>query len=174
MSKSRGRAGGTHAHGTARTSPPPCRRGIASTEPTRRGLAASRANSRRRTSVQDQGGRSRPPSGHAVRDQDCRGGARGPRGLAEAEYRRLPVQCSGGRRAGDDRSAALTRAHGRVLTRGLCAGVYTEELFETDNDEDNRAAVRAVSTDQLKLVGLAVYGPRGSVDRALDGLQLHP
>jgi len=74
--------------------------------------------------------------------------------------------------AGD--GAALTRAHGRVLSRGLCAGVYTEELFETDNDEDNRAAVRAVSTDRLKLVGLAVYGPKGSVDRALDGLRLHP
>jgi len=74
--------------------------------------------------------------------------------------------------AGD--GAALTRGHGRVLSRGLCAGVYTEELFETDNDEDNRAAVRAVSTDRLKLVGLAVYGPKGSVDRALDGLRLHP
>jgi len=31
--------------------------------------------------------------------------------------------------AGD--GAALTRGHGRVLSRGLCAGVYTEELFET-------------------------------------------
>ena len=74
--------------------------------------------------------------------------------------------------AGD--AAALTRAHGRVMSRGLCAAVYTEELFGTDNDVDNRAAVRMVSTDRLKLVGLAAYGPRGSVDRALDGLRLPP
>jgi hypothetical protein len=60
------------------------------------------------------------------------------------------------------------------MSRGLCAAVYTEELFGTDNDVDNRAAVRAVSADRLKLVGLAAYGPRGSVDRALDGLRLHP
>jgi len=74
--------------------------------------------------------------------------------------------------AGD--AAALTRAHGRVVSRGLCAAVYTEELFGTDNDTDNRAAVRAVSADRLKLAGLAAYGPRASVDRALDGLRLHP
>ena len=71
-------------------------------------------------------------------------------------------------------AAALARAHGRVMSRRLCAAVYTEELFGTDNDTDNRAAVRAVPADQLKLVGLAAYGPRGSVDRALDGLRLHP
>jgi hypothetical protein len=71
-------------------------------------------------------------------------------------------------------AAALTRAHGRVVSRGLCTAVYTEELFATDNDADNRAAVRAVPADRLKLVGLAAFGPRGSVDRALDGLRLHP
>ena len=68
----------------------------------------------------------------------------------------------------------LLRAHRRVLSRGLCAAVYTEELFTTDNDVDNRAAVRAVPADRLNLVGLATYGPRGTVDRALDGLSLHP
>jgi hypothetical protein len=71
-------------------------------------------------------------------------------------------------------SAALARAHRRVLSRGLCAAVYTEELFATDNDDDNRAAVRAVAADRLNLVGLAAYGPRGAVDRAFDGLRLHP
>jgi hypothetical protein len=71
-------------------------------------------------------------------------------------------------------AGALGRAHRRVLSRGLCAAVYTEELFATGNDEDNRAAVRAVPEDQLNLVGLATYGARGAVDRALDGLRLHP
>lgn len=70
--------------------------------------------------------------------------------------------------------AALARAHRRVLSRSLCAAVYTEELFATDNDDDNRAAVAAVPAERLNLVGLATYGPRAAVDRALDGIQLHP
>jgi hypothetical protein len=72
------------------------------------------------------------------------------------------------------RGASLSRAHGRVLARELAAAVYTEDMFTTDNDDDNRAVVRAVPADRLNLVGLAVYGPRNAVDRALDGLRLHP
>lgn len=71
-------------------------------------------------------------------------------------------------------AGGLARAHRRVLSRGLCAAVYTEDLFATDNDGDNRAAVRAVPVDRLNLVGLATYGARGVVDRALDGIRLHP
>jgi hypothetical protein len=51
--------------------------------------------------------------------------------------------------------------------------VYTEEMFSTGNDEDNRAAVRAVEADDLNLVGLAVYGPRNAIDRTTKGLRLH-
>lgn len=69
---------------------------------------------------------------------------------------------------------SLARAHRRVLSRELCAAVYTEDMFATDNDDDNRAVVRALPGDRLNLVGLAVYGPRNAVDRALDGLRLHP
>lgn len=70
-------------------------------------------------------------------------------------------------------SAALNRAHGRAIGRGLRIGVYTEELFGTDNDADNRAAVAAVPTEKLALVGISVYGPRADVDKALKGLALH-
>jgi hypothetical protein len=67
----------------------------------------------------------------------------------------------------------LTRAHARALSRGLPAALYTEELFATGNDDDNRAAVRAVTVDKLALVGLAVYGPRADVDKVIKGLTLH-
>lgn len=67
----------------------------------------------------------------------------------------------------------LRDAHRRALDRGLAVGVYTEELFTTGNDIDNRAAVRAVPTDKLALVGLSVYGSRNAVDKALRGLALH-
>jgi hypothetical protein len=71
-------------------------------------------------------------------------------------------------------AGALTRAHRRALSRDLSTAVYTEELFGTDNDDDNRAAVRAVPADRLQLAGLAAFGSRSGVDRALDGVRLHP
>ncbi|MDT3397087.1 DUF2000 domain-containing protein [Streptomyces sp. B1866] len=69
--------------------------------------------------------------------------------------------------------AALARARTRALDRGLAVAVYTEEMFATGNDEDNRAAVRAVAADGLRLAGLAAYGPRTAVDKATKGLALH-
>lgn len=71
-------------------------------------------------------------------------------------------------------AAELTRVHGRALDRALELAVYIEEMFKTGNDEDNRAAVRAVPADALPLVGLAVYGPKNVVDKVLKGLALHP
>ncbi|GAA2087768.1 DUF2000 domain-containing protein [Streptomyces albiaxialis] len=67
----------------------------------------------------------------------------------------------------------LSKAHGRALSRGLATALYTDEMFATDNDTDNRAAVRAVEAEKLSLAGLALYGPRNSVDRAVKGLKLH-
>ncbi|MCP2328458.1 hypothetical protein HDA40_006965 [Hamadaea flava] len=74
--------------------------------------------------------------------------------------------------AGD--AAQLTQAHGRALERGLTIGVFTEELFKTGNDDDNRAAVAAVPRDGLRLVGIAMHGPRSVVDKVLKGAALHP
>ena len=68
---------------------------------------------------------------------------------------------------------ALLAAHGRALARGLNISVYIEEMFKTGNDEDNRAAVRAVRAEDMALVGLAVHGPKNAVDKALKGLSLH-
>jgi len=58
--------------------------------------------------------------------------------------------------------------------RELGLAIYTEELFATGNDVDNRAAVRAVPTEKLALVGIAVHGSRNAVDKTLKGLSLHP
>jgi hypothetical protein len=52
--------------------------------------------------------------------------------------------------------------------------VYTDEMFTTGNDDDNRAVVIAVPAPELRLAGLAVYGPRNAVDRTTKGLALHP
>ena len=68
----------------------------------------------------------------------------------------------------------LSAARERALGRGLPTAVYTEDLFATGNDDDNRAAVRAVPAPGLNLVGLAVYGPRNAVDKVMKGAALHP
>jgi hypothetical protein len=60
------------------------------------------------------------------------------------------------------------------VARDVRVAVYTEELFATDNDVDNRAAVAAVASDELRLVGLALHDRRGVVDKTLGGLRLHP
>ncbi|MFJ9691553.1 DUF2000 family protein [Kitasatospora sp. NPDC101183] len=68
----------------------------------------------------------------------------------------------------------LTAAHERALSRSLRTAVFTADLFTTGNDHDNRAAVRAVPTPALDLVGLALHGPRNAVDKTLKGSRMHP
>jgi len=65
-------------------------------------------------------------------------------------------------------------AHQRALQRGIEHSVFTQELFATGNDRDNRAAVKAVQTEQLGLVGIALYGPKNAVDKVLKGARMHP
>lgn len=71
-------------------------------------------------------------------------------------------------------AVALARAAGRARARGLATAVYTDDLFATDNDVDNRAAVAKVATADLTLAGIAMAGPRRDVDKAVDKLRLHP
>lgn len=68
----------------------------------------------------------------------------------------------------------LAEVRRRCAERQLAVAVFTDELFITDNDNDNRAAVRAVSSDKLALAGIGVHGRRASVDKVLKGLRLHP
>jgi hypothetical protein len=68
----------------------------------------------------------------------------------------------------------LRAAHERALRRELVVAVFTADLFRTGNDDANRAAVRAVGTADLDLVGLAVHGPANAVDRITKGAWRHP
>lgn len=70
--------------------------------------------------------------------------------------------------------AAMDRALRRARDRALATAVYTDAMFGTGNDEDNRATVRAVPADQLRPAGIAVHGERRDVDRAFDKLRPHP
>jgi hypothetical protein len=61
----------------------------------------------------------------------------------------------------------------RARKRDVTVAISTAELFSTGRDEDNRAAVRAVATDDLELVGLALRAPHKAADAVLRGLKRH-
>lgn len=62
----------------------------------------------------------------------------------------------------------------KAVGRGLATSVFTRDLFSTGNDEDNRAVVAKVAGADLDVVGLAVHGPKNTVDRLVKGARRHP
>lgn len=70
--------------------------------------------------------------------------------------------------------AQLRAVYTMAYSNDLPFSIYTEELFSTPHDEANRAAVRAVKSEELKLVGIAVRGRKKVMDKLLKGLSLHP
>ena len=67
----------------------------------------------------------------------------------------------------------LRATYDRAMERGLRLAIFTEDLFATGHDADNRAAVRARPREALAIVGLALRGERKDVDKVLKGLALH-
>jgi hypothetical protein len=70
-------------------------------------------------------------------------------------------------------SEELKQVLQRAQGRGVRAHLYTNELFATGNDIDNRAAVAGVATDDLDLVGLGLHAERKEIDKIVKGLKLH-
>jgi hypothetical protein len=69
---------------------------------------------------------------------------------------------------------ALRRAYERAMSRGVRPAIYTRELFATNHDEANRAAVATVAARDLDLVGIAFRAERKTVDKIVDRLRFHP
>jgi hypothetical protein len=68
----------------------------------------------------------------------------------------------------------LRTAYDLAVAADLAISIYTAELFTTRNDTANRAAVRAVPSAALDLVGLAVRGRKKPVDKLTKAPSLHP
>lgn len=66
----------------------------------------------------------------------------------------------------------LRTVYERAMGRGLKFSLFTEELFTTYNDEDNRAAVRSCPMESLRIVGMAFWGDKKTLDKVLKGLTL--
>jgi hypothetical protein len=71
-------------------------------------------------------------------------------------------------------AAGMRRAYERALAREVRLAIYTHELFATGHDGANRAAVAAVPSDELDLVGIAFRAERKVADKVLDRLRPHP
>jgi hypothetical protein len=75
--------------------------------------------------------------------------------------------------AGD--AASVRRAYDRAMQRDVDQlAIFTRDLFATDHDEANRAAVAPVAAEDLDLVGIALRADRKVVDRVVDRLARHP
>ena len=71
-------------------------------------------------------------------------------------------------------AAKLATVRERAERREVTVALYTADMFATGNDEDNRAAVRAVAAADLDLVGIALRAPHRDADAVLRGLSRHP
>jgi hypothetical protein len=67
----------------------------------------------------------------------------------------------------------IRKAFDRAMETGLRPAIFTRDLFATGHDEANRAAVKAKAQAELELVGFALRGERGAVDKIVKGLKLH-
>jgi hypothetical protein len=86
-------------------------------------------------------------------------------GLAYTPLLREPVFIYGASKA------ELTRTHQRAMSRNLRFAIYTEPLFKTNNDRDNRASVATSPTDSLDLVGVGLHAERKIIDKIVNGLK---
>ena len=68
----------------------------------------------------------------------------------------------------------IREVYERAMKRNMKLTIYTEELFKTGCDDDNRAAVKAVKAEDLNLVGMAIHSKKRQMDTVVKGLKLHP
>lgn len=71
-------------------------------------------------------------------------------------------------------AAKLKTVRERARRRDVPIALYTWEMFATGHDAANRAAVRAVASDDLDIVGIALRAPHRDADAVLRGLSRHP
>lgn len=67
----------------------------------------------------------------------------------------------------------LAAARAKAEERGMRLAIYTRDMFSTGHDAANRAAVAAVGSADLDLVGVGLHGPRNAVDRLTKAARLH-
>lgn len=72
-----------------------------------------------------------------------------------------------------DNISQMQRVFRRAKERELKIGIYSFQLFNTMNEQDNLDETAKRTDDELDLVGLAIYGDSKKVGKAIDGLKFH-
>jgi hypothetical protein len=67
----------------------------------------------------------------------------------------------------------IQQVYERAMALEIPFAIFTEELFTTGNDIDNRAAVKAIPRDGLNVVGIALRDSKKRVDKVVKGISLH-
>jgi hypothetical protein len=67
----------------------------------------------------------------------------------------------------------MREVYQRAKKREMKLTIYTEELFKTYNDGDNRIAVAAVKAEDLKLIGMAINSKISQINTVVKGLMLN-
>jgi hypothetical protein len=68
----------------------------------------------------------------------------------------------------------MREVHERAKKRNMKFTIYTEELFKTNNDSDNRASVASVRAEDLNLVSMAIQNTKRQIDTVVKDIKLHP
>lgn len=68
----------------------------------------------------------------------------------------------------------LQRAHRLSGEHGLTCAAFVRAMFSTGYDAANREVFKAEPLDNPDLVGIAIRGPKKTVDKAIKGAKLHP
>lgn len=61
----------------------------------------------------------------------------------------------------------------RANDRGVKAGIYIEDMFETGHDDANRSTVARYEPGNLPLVGIGLRADKRDVDKVFKGAKLH-
>jgi hypothetical protein len=68
----------------------------------------------------------------------------------------------------------MREVYERAKKRNMKFTIYTEELFKTYNDSDNRASVASVRAEDLNLVSMAIQNTKRQIDTVVKDIKLHP
>jgi hypothetical protein len=67
----------------------------------------------------------------------------------------------------------LKRTYNRAISREVVPSIFPNDIFETNNDDDNRAAVRTLHPDSLNLAGMAFHTDARIADKITRSLKKH-
>lgn len=70
-------------------------------------------------------------------------------------------------------TADMKRTYDRAVSREIVFSIFPDDIFATNNDEDNRVAVRAINPDSMNLAGLAFHTDAKVADKIINGLKRH-